>query len=471
MSNIKILFEGSALMAPKSKPENINTLANRVYFAHKLISVIDICNAHAKLSPSSEEFKAEKQNLQLLMQKVEAALGGNDDVFDEAMQAEKLLHEQNVLTQSGELKSDEQLLEQLNASRSAKKAEELKQALAFAEDPGLKNSFLSFMKGYGYADIQSLINKEESLGNPKKLREKLAQDFVLLQAADPTNAIAQKLQPAIAEQTAALNFKYYYTKEDPARNEMISQDFNTNEDSKQKFLKLMGCLLGLGESLKRNDPLIDKSTYDRIRTLSGNDALSDEAIKQAATASYNALCDGLWFYKNKVNPDSHVRKESYIQTNVSQWIKKLKLGKNYLLTLALLSPSEEREYKSADENKQEEIGKKHITVHHKIPKKYHGIFKNPQDQFLINHISNFELIIGGLLHHQKHEQDMTSMVKLSSTKDNAVLCVPVNDFDLKHAKEIAFDVPEPAELANLRPPKITQEPMQQGIFNDNGISR
>lgn len=460
-------------MATKSKSENISTLANRVYFAHKLIQIIDICNANTTLSPSSEEFKAKKQTLQTLLKKIEAAYSGDTDIFDEAMQAEKTLCEQNVLAPNGTLKSDEELLLQINSARKEKKAAQLKQALSFLQNQSLDKPFSAFLKNNGFSNIENLINKETSLGNPKKLREKLAQDFAFLETADPKNIVVEQLGAQIAKQTASLNFKYYYAPENPARNEEISQDFNTNENTKKKFLRLMGSLFGLGESLKRNDPLIDQSSFEKIRTLSGNPDLSDDAIRQISTASYNALCDGLWTYKNTVNADAHARKENYIQTNVSQWIKKLKTGKNYLPVLALLSPSEEQEYKTADERKQEEINKKHITIHHKLPKKYHAIFENPEDQFLINHISNFEMIIGGLLHNKKHEQDLDCLIKLSSSKDNAILCVPGKDFDLNHAKEIAMDIPEPVQLSKLRPAKTVQNAEQTGrsfLPNDNGIT-
>ncbi len=459
----------------KSKSANTQTLATRVYFTHKLIAIYDTCAMFKPLTPSSEEFKKEKENLEALLQKIRNAQTSDDDkAFEEGILAEEELQQKQVLNKDGNLKSDEELLAQINQIRENEKKQKLAEVLSFYKGDENQKAFQSFLKTQNISDLTAFVSKDQ--GNPKKLREKLAQDFELWQKIDPSNALVSILRQPIAEQTASLNAKYYYVEENPTRNKEVREDFNTNDNSKKKFLKLMGNLFALGEGLQKNDKLTDIAAYcKKIRELTSNPELSDEAIKATAQKAYTSLSEGLWFYKNKVNPDPHCDKESYIQVNVSQWIKNLKItGKNNLLTLALLSPQDEKIYKTATEQKREEIAKKHISIHHKIPEKYHAIFQNREDHFLLNHISNLEMVIGGTLHDQMHENDMQNMLKLTSSKNSAILCVPGDDFELNHAKETALDIPEPEKLAALRPEKTDQNNDEQKVLsysNTNTRSR
>ncbi|HCU58509.1 MAG TPA: hypothetical protein DIC64_00840 [Alphaproteobacteria bacterium] len=462
------------MVVEKSK-NTIEALTNRVYFTHKLVQIYDVCNMFEQLSVSSEEFKKEKQSLENLIEKVNSAYTSDDEkVFEEGVKTEEYLRQKGLLDDNGKLKADDLLIAQINTDRKDKKDQELSRVMSFLENPNIQKAFQSYLKSQDISSLEVIINNP-SRGNPKKLRENLARDFALFEAATPSHPLLKQLREPIEQQIASFNSKYYYTPMNPARNEEIGKDFNTNENSKKKFLKLMGHLLGIGEMIKNKSTLLDKSSYDKIRELSGNKALSDESISQLAKKSYEAVCDGLWVYKNKVNSDCFSNKADYTAKNVGQWIKNLKLGKNHLPVLALLSPSEEKEYKSADERRREEIEKKHITIHHKIAKKYHNIFKKPEDHFLLNHISNFEMIIGGALHNQKHENDLANMVKLTAVKDNAILCVPTEKFDLKSAKEISMDIPEPEALAQLRPAKqnvqASEKSGQSIMLSGNDLSR
>ncbi|MCQ2741299.1 MAG: hypothetical protein MJ210_04190, partial [Alphaproteobacteria bacterium] len=104
----------------------------------------------------------------------------------------------------------------------------------------------------------------------------------------------------------------------------------------------------------------------------------------------------------------------------------------------------------------------HISIHHKIPEKYHNLFKNPEDQFLLNDISNFEMVVGGALHKDMHKDDLKNIIKIMPVKNSAVLCVPGSEhIDFKGKVEIPFDIKEPEKLTELRPEKLQSENMSQ----------
>ena len=153
----------------------------------------------------------------------------------------------------------------------------------------------------------------------------------------------------------------------------LRTQFNESPEAKQKFLKLTGFLLDVGQKLKYNSIGISDSHYNLIKEYSGCDNLSKEEINKIAQKTYSVLETGLWAYKNTVNKDKYCKKEDYCKTNICSWIKELKIGKNNIYNLALLSPNEASEYAKASDIRKEEIEKKHITIHHKIALKYHNI--------------------------------------------------------------------------------------------------
>ena len=154
--------------------------------------------------------------------------------------------------------------------------------------------------------------------------------------------------------------------------------------------------------------------------------------------------------RSKVNYDRFTKKSDYMKTNVSLWIKDLKLGKNNIGRLALLSPSEEREYQNASELRKEEIAKKHISIHHKLPKKYHNLV--PGNEFDFNHISNFMMIIDGNLHNQRHKKDLKNKILLGANHDNSIFAAP--NEDMSRELNVAMSIKEPESIAQKRNPNV-----------------
>lgn len=448
----------------QNKDKQNTPLANRVYFANKVLQIFDICNKYDALTLNSPKFKQHKQYLEGLLDKVRHA-GDSDEAFEIGMRAEEKLSKLNLLDENGELKSDEELLAKMQQVYAVEKEKELAETIYDLEcNPALKRSFNSFLQANNIKDLQKDVIDRKERGKGNRFREMLASDYPLFAATQPQHPFVEQLKPSVTQQISVLPYRYCYAPANKDMNKRLGEDFNKNPESKQKFLKLMGNIFELGESIV-NKTSKQEDLYKRIRELSGNNKLSKEEIDKIAFDSYKAIETGLWTYKNKVNPDRLCDKKSYFQSNVRSWIRELKTGRNNLRPLALLSPSEEKAYMSASELQREEIEKKHISIHHKIPKKYHAMLGKGQE-FSLNDISNFMMIIGGELHDQKHKDDMVDMVKLMASRDNSILLVPGNDMQTKNARTIRMDMPEPDAIKNLRPAAAEEknkEPLMQQV--------
>lgn len=450
---------------PKQNKDKQNTpLANRVYFANKVLRIFDICNKYDSLTLNSPKFKQHKQYLEGLWDKVRHA-GDSDEAFEIGMQAEEKLSKLNLLDENGELKSDEELLAKMQQVYAVEKEKELAETMYDLEcNPALKRSFNSFLQANNIKDLQKDVIDRKERGQGNRFREMLAQDYPLFAATQPQHPLVEQLKPSVTQQISVLPYRYCYAPADKETNKKLGEDFNQNPESKQKFLKLMGNIFELGESLVNGTSMLG-DPYKKIRELSGNDALSKEEINKIASVAYKAIETGLWTYKNKVNPDRLCDKKSYFQSNVRSWIRDLKNGRNNIRHLALLSPSEEKAYMSASELQREEIEKKHISIHHKIPKKYHAMLGKGHE-YSLNDISNFMMIIGGELHDQKHKDDMVDMIKMTEARDNSILLVPGNDMQTKNARTVRMDMPEPEAIKNLRPAAVEEknkEPVMQQV--------
>ncbi len=441
---------------PKKNQEKANTsLANRIYFANKVLQIFDVCNKYNGLTLNSPKFKQHKQYLEGLLDKVRHA-GDNEEAFEIGMQAEEKLSKLNLLDEKGELKPDEELLAKMQQVYELEKGKELAAITYDLEsNPTLQRGLNAFLQANNIKDLQKNIIDNQDRGQGNRFREMLAQDYPLFAATQPQHPFVEQLKPSVTKQIAALPYRYCYAPANKDTNKKLGEDFNKNPESKQKFLKLMGNIFELGESLVNGSSLLG-DPYKKIRELSGNHDLSKEDIDKIASASYKAIETGLWTYKNQVNADRLCDKKSYFQGNVRSWMKELKTGRNNIRHLALLSPSEEKAYMSANELQREEIEKKHISIHHKIPKKYHAMLGKGQE-FSLNDISNFMMIIGGSLHDQKHKDDMVDMVKLAASHDDAVLMAPGSDMQPKNARTVRMDIPEPEAIKYLRPGAVEEK--------------
>lgn len=438
-------------------------LANRVYFATQLINIYDICNETEPLTPKSKEFLDKKKQIKDLQDKIALAHQSDDEkAFEAGMDAEETLQKMNVLDEEGNLKSDEILIAQFNEESEQRRREKISKVLNPIDSFGLTKEFATYLGNNNILDLKKSVIDCPTRGEAAKIREQLALDFAVFQETQPNHRFMEHKE-SIIKQTESVKGKYYYAEENPARNAEIRKDFNTNDNAKKKFLKFMGNLLGLGERMAQSPSLSCEDYYAEIRKLSGNDNLTVDYIRKAAEKSYNSFCQGVWLYKNKVNYDPRCNKNDYVKRNISKYITYLKLGRNDLLSLALLSPADEKEYQSASEERKEEIEKQHISIHHKIPEKYHNLFKNPEDQFLLNDISNFEMVVGGALHKDMHKDDVKNIIKIMPVKNSAVLCVPGSEkIDPKKKVEIPFDIKEPEKLTELRPQKSQKDPTDRG---------
>lgn len=439
-----------------SKAANISLLANRVYFATKLIAACDVCNDFdAAGQPQSAEFKSYRANLDKLvsdMKKVDES----DEALEAGIKAEGILNGLNALDDNGRLKPQEELFESFRLRLERQKNEKLAECLAFyrqndsKEGEKLRKDFEEFLKKNQIKNIESGSLNSSDKGKIKKIRENLADDFALLQKVQPDHLFNKILSDDVKKQTSGLGYSVYYVQEDPVKNDELGKDFNSNPESKQKFLKLMGYLFDLGEKLKNNPSAVNSSHYNMIKEFSGNHDFSADTINKIAEKCYSSLETGLWAYKNKVNYDRFTKKSDYMKTNVSLWIKDLKLGKNNIGRLALLSPSEEREYQNASELRKEEIAKKHISIHHKLPKKYHNLV--PGNEFDFNHISNFMMIIDGNLHNQRHKKDLKNKILLGANHDNSIFAAP--NEDMSRELNVAMSIKEPESIAQKRNPNV-----------------
>ena len=437
----------------KSSPQqgsNYQALINRIYYANRLIKIYDICNFCDGLDKNSEAFKEYKAEL-VELQKKKLKAFEDDRFFDEGVAAEVKLQQAGVLDENSSLKNDDELLAIIRGKALHARDEQLASLRNLFADPRAEKDFADFLKKNSLGDLQKIIDNPKR-GNAIKLRENMSADYAVYKATRKEHPLIAPNAASIESQIAAAGSIDIYAPENEKVNNELRKHFNTDENSKKKFLKMMGTLLGLGENLHHNPSIVDNAYYVRLRELSGNPSLSDETIRQTAKQAYTAVAEGLWFYKNQsANPDKNSSKENYIKTNISSWIKSLKLGKNDLPKLALLSPSEERDYKTANELRQDEIAKKHISIHHKIPEKYHAMLPDPTDRFTINDISNMEMVIGGILHDDLHKDDRKNMIRLYAEKDNGILRAPNGDMNPKHARRVSLDIPEPEPIAKLRP--------------------
>lgn len=437
----------------KSSPQpgsNYQALINRIYYANRLIKIYDICNFYDGLDKNSEAFKEYKTGL-VELQKKKLKAFEDDKFFDEGVAAEIKLQRAGVLDENSNLKSDDELLAVIRAKVLQARDEQVAGLKDLVSDPRAEKDFAAFLKKNSLGDLQKIIDNPKR-GNAVKLRENMSTDYTVYKETRKEHPLIALNADSIENQIAAAGSIDIYAPENEKVNDELRKHFNTDENSKKKFLKMMGTLLSLGENMQKNPSIIDKTSCDRIRELTGNPELSDDVIRQTANQAYAAVVEGLWFYKNhSANADQKCSKKDYVNNNINAWIKELKQSRNDLLKLALLSPSEEKEYKTANEIRQDEIAKKHISIHHKIPEKYHAMFPDTADRFALNDISNMEMVIGGILHDDMHKNDRKNMIRLYAEKDNSILRVPNGDMNLKHARTVSLDIREPKAISKLRP--------------------
>jgi len=440
----------------KSNNSTVNdiSLANRVYVTNKIINIYDICNSFDTINSKSETFITYKEKLQSLVDKVQNA-DASDEALEQGILAEEKLAKLQMINKDGNLLPDEEILQKLKEKANTIKEQCINGIIEAVEsDNNLKKNFYSILKKHNVTDLQKGIIDNPSRGKADRFRDTLALDYAVLKESQPKNAVVVSLSKGIEKQIASRGYAYQYAKENKEENKIMRNDFNKNPNRKQKFLKLMGNILSLGEQLSKDKP--DERLYATIRELSGNDKITNENIDSIASRSYEYVTNGLWVYKNTAsdNRDIRAQKENYIATNIGRWISDLKSGKNNIMALALMSPKDEKEYLTANEQRKEEIEKKHVSIHHKIPEKYHAMIKAPDDKFDLNHISNMMMVIGGALHDRLHRDDMNNMVKLSASKDDGILLVPGNDMEYNNARKVSMDVPEPESISKLRPEKV-----------------
>ena len=227
------------------------------------------------------------------------------------------MQQAGVLDENSSLKNDDELLEIIRGKALHARDEQLASLRNLFADPRAEKDFADFLKKNSLGDLQKIIDNPKR-GNAIKLRENMSADYAVYKATRKEHPLIAPNAASIESQIAAAGSIDIYAPENEKVNNELRKHFNTDENSKKKFLKMMGTLLGLGENLHHNPSIVDNAYYVRLRELSGNPSLSDETIRQTAKQAYTAVAEGLWFYKNQsANPDKNSSKENYIKTNIS----------------------------------------------------------------------------------------------------------------------------------------------------------
>ena len=449
------------------------TLATRVYCTHQVIALYDICNNFDSLSLNSETFQKCKADFLKYKAKVDAAM--NDEMIDEAsldtaIKADTLFRSWKLFDDAGQL-NDNILLEKMQkmyAERRDKALSALTQEME--ADPLLKKEFDLTLNRYSIKDLEK-FKANSKRGEPNKLREKLADDFALLQQTDPNNLLVKSLKTSVLQQTDKLPYVVYWLKEDKKTNHDLRDIFdNKNKDEanpRQKFLMFMGKLLTIGQDLTNNNKIAPKdisakhshykSYYDDIRMACGNPDLSDADISQVAARAYANAVEGCWKHKQKCNPDPLAKKEMYVH-NVNRWVADMVKGRNNIASLAFLTGKEAEQYKtSADEMWKDSVAAKHITVDHNTDLKYHPLFKSMEDKKSLHDIWNLTLIIGGDIHNAKTDATENTGGQINKCLINGVSYYkakiskkPNNCLLISPAGSVSLERKEPEQMQKIR---------------------
>ena len=439
----------------KINPNNI-PLTTKVYCACKIIQAYQLCNDCDNLSRDSAVFLDYKEELEQNLQE-----GGHKAI--------KKLNKLGVLDENLRI-SDERLLNKIKELAIQIRDKEIQKIT----DNLQQNELMDYTKellGLGDGGFDKLKTMKIRV-NPNKLKEDLALDFAEAQLRYPDNELLQQIAPTVKKQTADLPFYAVALKTDRDVNHELYDEFNNTE--RKKFLTTMGNILWLGGELN-NSKRVSNYIYDDIRKKLENPNLTNEEISTTATKAYKSAVEGCWLHKQKHFRDPAVTKENYIGNNINKWIKALQDGNTGFLALAFLDKEAERKYSFLSKDKQREIERSHITVHHKIDRKYHGLFQSWDNKKLLNNFFNLEIVIGKALHDKKHEGERNGIIigsdeyciaKIDKKIDNSILCVPCNE-NCSQARETGIDSYIPDEvktkIAQLSADRTVKETSSRNI--------
>ena len=421
------------ITTPEKKKQS---LATQVYCLNKLIAIYDACNEYDAIDYDSESFQQKKQEVIQMKKEIAFAASSaeiSDQAFEEAAEKDKILKSMNIFDENGNI-NDEALLEETKLTCKEARDKKIEQIIELAKrDPLYGSAWKKFLKDNNLDSRIEKLKDYKDRGNGDHLREKLAENFDLLQKTDPNNALIEKIAASIKEQIDALPYKIFWVKENAKTSSSVKKYFNyipkTNDKvvPRKEFLTFMGDLLTIGEDLTRKGEIsyndvsgkksVYESLYNDIRIASGCPDLSDDEISYRAAIAYFVAAEGCWEHKCKVNSDNQSQKDDYIKCNVSKWIKDLRQGKNNIADLAFLNPDEDKEYNTTtNEMWKQQINAMHITVDHNIDVKYHALFSNLEDKKRLNDIWNLVLIIGGSVHKEKTDATENTNGKINKCK-------------------------------------------------------
>ena len=462
-----------------SAPSN-TTLAGRIYATGKLLQLYDLCNAHDALSIDSSLFQTLKASFQSKLENADA----DDKSLLKGMRAETVLNTWQLLDDNGKLKSDEILLAKMKEFSAIIRDREIAKITHDLTAAGVS------LNSLGIKDIEKFKNNPHRGNSPNSLKEKLAEDFALIQMTDPTNILIQEIAPTVKKQISTLPYTVYWRPEDVKTNHQLRDYFDKSSSKgettpRQDFLKFMGKLLSLGEDLTKQTTIpADKvsanntsllSYYDEIRKISGLNDLKNEEIASIAAKAYITAAEGCWAHKQKCNPGGN--KAIYYKSGVSTWIKRLKEGRNDIAKLAFLSPKDQKDYDSHGELWQEQLAAKHISIDHKFDLKYHILLSDMKDKQLLNNLWNMQMIIGGSIHNEKTEETENNnketnkieleknlyiyKIKVSKKSDSSILCTYATEKSNGDTSSIKMPIKEPEKISQLRQNSLS--PSEQGI--------
>ena len=428
------------------EPRGYVSPENRVYFDCVLAELYDICNAPVDL----------KTEINYISELYEQTQSRQKEVFANAdtVRAKSMLRAWHLLDTQDHLLPREELLRRVASTLKYHKQNDIVFLLAdLQKDKSLNAEFKSYIRStYHIYDLQKEVIDNPNRGDGQNIKENLALHYTEYKNGDTTVPLVKAYETQIMQQIRGIGMCYIDAKENKEENAEIRKNFNNV--AKPEFLKMMGHILAIGEALHEHNPFGLQISYDKIRNLAKNPNMSDEAIKKLAQQTYAVTVDGLWTYKNSVNYDRHARRDDYIKYNVHKWIENLKRGNNNIYFLTFLDADESKEYLSASEQKQAEIAAKHISVHHKIPIKYHN-FTN--DMFAVNDISNLMMVIGGALHNNEHKNEIRNTLKLSAKRDDRILLGPFQKYNgdrylgVQYTQNVSMDISEPEMIKDKRP--------------------
>lgn len=420
-----------ANITTKLNPNKI-PVAARAYCASKIIQIYETC----RLTVDSEKFQQRRQEYEQKLQEVDI------DTIEK-------LNKWGVLNGDYQIRSDEILFNKLKEHDADDVINDL---LSTKADDASQISLIRYAEAILPQGVNSLedlktLNNDNQIN---KVREMLAEDFEVAKLEDPNNELLQEIEPTVNKQVADLPFFVVLIEEDVSVNHDLYDVFDDSERS--KFLMVMGQLLKMGQELSNKKRVSDY--FDNIRKELENPELTNEDIADVAQKSYRTAVEGCWYHKQKKFKDETVTKEQYTENCISQWISQLMKGNTGFKALCFLSPKDEAIYDRLSEKEKRKIERSHITVHHKIDRKYHGLFKSWEIKKLWNKFFNLELVINKDLHDKEHEGERKINIrgknywvaKIKKNIDCSILCAPGNeDCSPKAARKTALAafVPEP----------------------------